>query len=71
MVRPMAEKGDKYNGGVSAGERETITRLTGCLADLNATPAAKRELAILRAVEVLDALAQHRNSPRGAQCTHR
>lgn len=52
---------------VAAGEREAITRPSGCVADLNAARAAKRELATLSAAEVGEALAQRRNSLRGAQ----
>lgn len=51
----------------AAGEREAITRLSGCVADLNAAQAAKRELATLSAAEVREALVQRRNSLRGAQ----
>ena len=77
----MAENSPEYHGGkgprtpeqieelfaVAAGEREPITRLTGCVADLNATQAAKRELATPSVAEVREALAQRRNSLRGAQ----
>lgn len=79
----MAEESDKHHGGkgprapeqieqlaavaIAAGGVEAITRLTGCVTDLNAAHAAKRELPSLSAVEVGEALAQRRNSLWGTQ----
>lgn len=78
----MTENGDEYRDAWSraleqieelcsvaggADGREAITRLSGCPANLNATLAAKCELASLPADEVRGALTRRRNSLRGAQ----
>ena len=75
----MAEEGDECHRGhrprapeieelfVCVGGRAVITRLTSYVVDLNAGIAAEPELSILGAVEVREALAQHRNSLWGAQ----
>jgi len=67
VVSPSAEKGDLDVCGISAGERETIARQTGCVSDLNGAPAAKRGLASLGAVEGFIAPVRCRNNVRGAQ----
>ena len=77
----MAENNDEHHGdkgprtpeqieelfAAAAGQREAITRLSGCATDLNAAQAAKRELGTLSAAEPRGALTQRRNSLRGAQ----
>ena len=64
---PLTPEQIKELFAAHAGERQAITRPSGCVADPNAAQATKPQQATLSAAELREALAQRRNRPRGAQ----